>query len=240
MTMVDRTPNGYDRRLIPPDSSSSNPPGVLVPVKRPARSKTRLAGCLHEEARRKLVLALVDHVARTLAELEPDCRVLFVTNSSPVREIVLERGLDCTREPADPEDLADLVDRTVRSTLSECRGTLVLPVDLPLLKSETVGRILRRGRQSPVILVPDRKGGGTNALWRRTTRTVSCGWHGTHSFETHHRRALASGVEFRIMRPPDVTFDLDTPEDWNHLRERCDRLSTPLRDLVRNHANHGA
>lgn len=232
------TDDSYDSPP-PSNSQSTASPGILVPVKQPSQSKTRLAGCLNGTARRDLVLVMVDHMAKTLSDLSLDCRVLFVTESESVTRTVRKQGVECTNEPPDADGLAAVVDRVIETTLSDCRGTLVLPVDLPFLSSETVERLLHEGRRSTVILVPDRDGGGTNAIWRRSPAVLACGWHGTRSFETHRRRALANDVDVRVMRPPDVTFDLDTPRDWNHLRKRTDRLSVPLRDFVRAHANHG-
>lgn len=209
-----------------------NRPGVVVPVKPPGRSKTRLAPCLTREERRDLVLALVRYMAHTLGALEHDVEPLFVSDSERVRRLVGRAGIPCVPDPHGPGTPGEIVDRVIADRLGTAPGTLVLPVDLPLVSPDALDSLLRAGRDCSVVVVPDRTEEGTNALWRRSPSTPPCQWRGTRSFRAHRRAARRHGVDLRVMRPPVVTFDLDTPDDLETLRREEGSLPDPLRSVL--------
>lgn len=207
-------------------------PGVVVPVKSPAQSKTRLAACLSPTERRELLLALVRHMADTLAHLPCDAQPLFVSASEAVRRRVDRVGIPCVEDPPDAATPGEVVDRVIADRFAAAPGTLVLPVDLPLASPAALGSLLRAGRDVPVVMVPDRAGEGTNALWRRTPSTPPCQWRGTRSFRAHRRAARRRGIEHRVMHLPGITFDLDTPSDLEALRREGRSLADPLRNVL--------
>lgn len=207
-------------------------PGVVVPVKPPAKSKTRLAACLSPAERRELVLALVAHMADTLTQLPCDAQPLFVSESDPVHHRVDRAGIPCVSDPPDAGTPGEIVDRVIADRFAAAPGTLVLPVDLPLVSAAALGSLLEAGRDVPVVMVPDRAGEGTNALWRRTPSTPPCQWRGTRSFRAHRRAVRRRGIDHRVMHPPRITFDLDTPGDLEALRRGGRSLPDPLRSVL--------
>jgi len=208
-------------------------PPIVVPVQRPADSKTRLAERLDPRGRRRLTLALTEHVADRLVELTGEANPLFVTESPRVRSRVRARGLDCVEEPPEGDSPGAIVDGVLRRRTGGEGGALVLPVDLPLLRTTTVRTLLRAGRRDEVVLVPDRDHRGTNALWRRPPTVPACRWCGRSSFEAHRRAAERVDGSVRVMRPAAITFDLDTPDELDELLRRPSRLSPPLRRWAR-------
>lgn len=207
-------------------------PGVVVPVKAPGRSKTRLAPSLSREERRHLVLALVRHMVHTLVALTHDVEPLFVSDSRRVRRLAERGGIPCVPDPPGPGTPGEIVDRVIADRLETATGTLVLPVDLPLLSPGSLDSLLREGRDCQVVVVPDRAEEGTNALWRHTPSAPPCQWRGTRSFRAHRRAARRHDVELRVMRPPDITFDLDTPNDLETLRREEGSLPDPVRNVL--------
>lgn len=212
--------------------TGSNRPGIVVPVKSPENSKTRLASHLSPGERRELTLALVKHTARVLSRLAPDVRGLFVTDSPAVRRCASTMDVPSTGEPPATDTPGEIVDEVIADRFAGTPGTLVLPVDLPLLSTGAIRTVLRAGRENPLVLVPDRAGEGTNALWRRTPYAPRCQWEGTRSFTAHRRTARRHGLDPAVVRPPRITFDLDTPEDLRWLGRTDTSLSDRLSNVL--------
>ncbi len=207
-------------------------PGVVVPVKEPKNSKTRLASRLSPGERHRLTLALVNHTARVLKRLAPDVKGLFVTDSRAVRRCASKLDVPSTGEPPRAGNPGEIVDEIIADRFARAPGTLVLPVDLPLLSAGAIRTVLRAGRESPLVLVPDRAGEGTNALWRAAPAVPRCQWDGTRSFAAHRRRARRRGLDPVVVRPPRITFDLDTPEDLRRLSRTDVSVPDRLRGVL--------
>ena len=95
---------------------------------------------------------------------------------------------------------------------------LVVPCDLPLLTPAALARLLapvRRGAR--VSIAPDRAGTGTNALVVPAVPGLRFEY-GPGSFARHLRMARERGWALAACRLPELSFDLDAPED---LRTIC-------------------
>lgn len=192
---------------------------VLVPVRGLEAAKSRLGGALDAEERRALVEGLL---ARTVgaagaipgvvlvAVVSPDPEALALASrlgASSVRQVGsgLNEGLEAGREwarTADPDAL------------------LVVPADLPAVSEQTLATLVAAGRRAAtaggpgrptVLLVPDRAGSGTNALFLAPPDAIA------FRFERDSRRAHAelarrAGAVYRELGGP-LALDLDTPED---------------------------
>jgi 2-phospho-L-lactate guanylyltransferase len=66
-----------------------------------------------------------------------------------------------------------------------------------------------------IVLVPDRRGDGTNVLARPTGVTMSADY-GAASFWRHLQVALAVGKPVQVRRDPLLSIDIDTIDDCRH------------------------
>ena len=102
----------------------------------------------------------------------------------------------------------------------QAEAVLVLPADLPLLQAADVQDLIGRAHDPPVIVVsPDRKRSGTNALLMAPSGAIRYGF-GPDSFERHVRSAEASGARVEIIELPNLGLDLDAPEDLEIYKDR--------------------
>jgi 2-phospho-L-lactate guanylyltransferase len=63
---------------------------------------------------------------------------------------------------------------TMVAQMYSAQGVLILPSDLPLLSKEDVTRIIDLSLEPPVVVIaPDRRNEGTNALLIRPTGLIS-------------------------------------------------------------------
>ena len=71
-----------------------------------------------------------------------------------------------------------------------------------------------------VTLVPDRRDDGTNVL----RLPAGCDFHfayGPGSFRAHRAEAARLGLPVRVLRDPDLAYDVDWPADVDELGGRA-------------------
>jgi 2-phospho-L-lactate guanylyltransferase len=96
---------------------------------------------------------------------------------------------------------------------------LVAAGDLPLACAAAFDELCESDAASGVRLVPDRRGDGTNVLLCSPGSLPMC--FGAGSFAKHCDAAKAAGLAVQILAPPELTLDIDLPEDlevWARLK----------------------
>jgi 2-phospho-L-lactate guanylyltransferase len=98
-------------------------------------------------------------------------------------------------------------------------AVISLFADLPFIVADDIGGLL--ARMEPVVLGPDRRGEGTNAL---LLRFVGRGPEFTFAFgegslAKHLAEARRLGLGVGVHNAPGIAFDLDTPDDWSYFRQ---------------------
>ncbi len=193
---------------------------AVVPVKRFADSKCRLAGVLAPEARRQLSTAMLrDVLAALTATLGVD-RILLTTSEPSAA------SFGCSVIDDGGGDLNGAIDRAaVALEAAEVARMLVIAADIPLAAPAEIARVLAAGRKAPVVIVPDERGLGTNALLLSPPRAItSC--FGTGSRARHTAAARSQGLASKELRLPSLGFDVDEPGDLAQLaRATADRTT---------------
>jgi 2-phospho-L-lactate guanylyltransferase len=183
---------------------------VLVPVKRLAEAKTRLASALEPAARRALMRGLVEHVLDELAQVVQVQAVYVVTSDGEVDALARRRGVAVLSDAGLPwnEGLTHAID------LLRPRPEAVafISADLPLLRAHDVETLLAAapGRGAAIARATD---GGTNGLVLRPPDVLVPTFGVAGSAAVHAERARADGGEARIVDLAGLANDLDTPED---------------------------
>lgn len=107
----------------------------------------------------------------------------------------------------------------VNNTLDKCCDrVLVIPTDLPLLSGEDVQKVMNLGQTQPsVVIVPDRRQKGTNAL---LVNPVGCIRYrfGSCSANKHAAEAQKRNIPVIITQIPGINLDLDQEDDLELLK----------------------
>lgn len=184
---------------------------AVVPVKRFAAAKRRLAGVLGPEARQQLSAAMLRDVLAALTATPGLDRIVLAT-SEPTAA-----AFGCPIIDDGGGDLNAAIARV--ATTLEAAGVermLVLPADLPLATPQDIAQILVAGRTAQMVAVPDERAVGTNALLLSLPSEIApC--FGTNSRARHAAAARALGLASRELRLPSLGFDVDEPEDLARL-----------------------
>jgi 2-phospho-L-lactate guanylyltransferase len=187
--------------------SGLGPQVVLIPVKAFRDAKRRLGTTLDDDERRALVRSMATHVVSACRPLP----VAVVCDDEEVAQWASEVGATVMWEPGRGLNAA------VRAGVDRLFGTGTLWVtvahgDLP--------RARGLGRLEPfdgVTLVPDRRDDGTNVL-RLPAATDFRFAYGPGSFRTHLAEARRLGLPVRVVRNPDLAYDVDWPTDVAELQ----------------------
>ncbi len=193
---------------------------AIVPVKALHESKSRLRDVLTPVGRVELTREMLLNTLRELVEVHEIDRTLVVSADSKVLALARERGAEIIEERGPPSLNKALSQATAIASEMQAEAVLILPADLPLLQAADVRDLIGRAHDPPVVVVsPDRKCSGTNALLMAPPGAIKYGF-GPDSFERHVRSAEASGARVEIIELPNLGLDLDAPEDLEIYQDR--------------------
>jgi len=191
---------------------------AVVPVKRLAQAKHRLASVLEPEPRRQLAAAMLRDVLAALTATPGLDRIVLAT-SEPTAT-----AFGCPVVDDGGGGLNAAIARA--ATVAEAAGAermLVVAADVPLVTAPEIARVLAAGMEAPVIIVPDDKGLGTNALLLSPPAAIAPRF-GADSRKRHTAEAGNRDLPSRELRLPNLGFDVDEPADLARLaRATADR-----------------
>jgi 2-phospho-L-lactate/phosphoenolpyruvate guanylyltransferase len=180
----------------------SAPEVVLIPVKAFGEAKRRLGSALSDPDRIRLVRAMATQVVAACAPLP----VAVVCDDREVAQWASDLGAAVMWEPG--QGLNGAVRAGVeRLARAGARWITVAHGDLP--------RAHGLGVLAPfegVTLVPDRRDDGTNVL-RLPAGSDFRFAYGPGSFRSHRAEAFRLGLPVRVLRDPDLAYDVDWPAD---------------------------
>ena len=187
---------------------------AIVPVKPLRRGKSRLAGTLSEDERTHLNQLLLEHTLKTLTDLREIEQILVVSRDPAALSLARDHGARTVRETSGSPQLNTALTRaTVVAQVYATRGVLVLPADLPLMTPDDILSLIKRATKPPVVVIaPDRREEGTNALLISPAGLIDYDF-GPGSFKRHCERARQAGARLEVVTLPSLGLDLDLPED---------------------------
>jgi 2-phospho-L-lactate guanylyltransferase len=192
---------------------------AIVPVKPLRRGKSRLARILTEDERADLNRYLLAHTLETLSKIPEIEQVLVVSRDQAALSFAREYKARTVQENGAPHLNIALTRATIIAREYATRGVLVVPADLPLIRSEDVQVMLALVKDPPVVVVaPDRHHEGTNALLVCPAGLIEYDF-GPGSFDRHCERARIAGARLEIVELDSLALDMDLPEDLDLVSE---------------------
>lgn len=192
---------------------------ALVPVKPLQRGKSRLSGVLSNEERTALNHQLFIHTLKTLAEVPEIAQTLVISRDPAALALARDHGARTLQEEGTPELNTALRRATVVARAYAAGGLLVLPADIPLLNVKDLQKLIGLAHDPPVVvLAPDRRGDGTNALLTSPVGLISY-TYGPGSFHKHVDQVKLTGARLEICNLSSFALDLDIPEDLEMYRQ---------------------
>ncbi len=189
---------------------------AVLPVKRFAAAKSRLAESAVAAARPDLAAAMLADVLTALARSQEIERVIVVSGEPRARAAADAGRVDWIDDP-DDRGHSEAAARGVGEALSAGAGCVaLLPGDCPLLDESELDEALRGMSEGVVAVIPDRHGSGTNGLLLAPPDAIAPAF-GPGSRERHLRLAGEAGRRGRVAALASLALDLDTPDDLTEL-----------------------
>ena len=198
---------------------------ALIPVKPLEEGKSRLQGALDAGGRARLNTCLMNRMFDQAQDYPGPARTIVVSRSVAVLEAARRRGMHALAERGCDLNRA-LADATRRAMALGASGVMVLPVDLPLARSATLRRIVKRAEGRDCLIASDRHGSGTNLLLL-SPASPDLYRFGRDSFRKHRALAAARGLRVTIVREATLAMDVDDAADYRLWRSLADPMPCP-------------
>ncbi|MGA9397953.1 MAG: 2-phospho-L-lactate guanylyltransferase [Anaerolineaceae bacterium] len=190
---------------------------AIVPAKPFQTGKSRLGGILSDGDRLQLNTYLLRHTLSILRKVNAIDKILVISKDEQVLMIARQEGTDVLLETGKGGLNRALYQANNTLNKSEDR-IVVIPTDLPLMTPDDIEQLLAMGSHPPVVVVvPDRCHNGTNALLVNPAGSIRYRY-GQGSFNKHVEEARKRGINVIVPVLPDLTLDLDVPEDLDLLK----------------------
>jgi 2-phospho-L-lactate guanylyltransferase len=207
---------------------------ALIPVKRLAAGKSRLAATLGRESIEELTLAMLGDVVEAIDASGCVDRTVVVTPDPEVGEAARRFGAEA--RVADDPGLNAALDAASRALADPDGALLVILGDVAGARGEELAQLFAAAReaQGPVAVLAPARDGGTAALLRRPPDAIPNRF-GADSGKAHRAAAEEAGVRLVELPLPSLAIDLDRLEDARALAAGdapCPRTRRLLRRVL--------
>lgn len=187
---------------------------AVLPVKRFAAAKRRLAVGIDDERRKALAGAMLGDVLEAIGQARAVERTVLVSGDPIAQEIAAGAtpDVDVVPDPADEGHVVAALAGIARAEADGASCVVLLPGDCPLLDPRELDRLLTGVPGKYVAVVPDRHGTGTNGLVLSPPDAIQPAF-GEGSCDRHVSAARAARIPFAVEQMLSLALDLDTPAD---------------------------
>jgi 2-phospho-L-lactate guanylyltransferase len=185
---------------------------AVLPVKRFAAAKQRLAPGMGATHRAELAAAMLADVLEAIGETRSIERTVVVTAEPRAVELASAAGAELLADPDEGGHSGAALAGVARARELGAGRAVLLPIDCPLMAPRELERLLTGMPERYVGVVPDRHGTGTNALALGPPDAIEPSF-GEGSRARHVAAARAAGVPYGVEELPSLALDLDTPAD---------------------------
>ncbi len=185
---------------------------AILPVKRFAAAKQRLAPGIGSTHRAELATAMLEDVLEAIDAARSIERTLVVSSEPRAVEIATASGAEVVSDPDNGGHSGAALAGIARAKQLSASRVVLLPIDCPLLAPRELERLLTGMPDRYVAIVPDRHGTGTNALALSPPDAIEPSF-GEGSCARHVVAAREAGVPYAVEELSSLALDLDTPAD---------------------------
>jgi 2-phospho-L-lactate guanylyltransferase len=185
--------------------------GVVVPIRTFALANTRLAASLSPDAR----AALAQRLAEAVVHAAGNAPVVIVTSAPEVTRWAGMLGVEVIADPGSLDAAAHAGFGALAAR--DVHRVVVAHADLPF--AESFDSVTRDAGSPVAVLVPCQRDDGTPVLSVPAHAPIAFAY-GPGSFRRHIGAARAAGLAVRVVRDPQLGFDVDTVDDLQVLAAR--------------------
>jgi len=198
---------------------------AIIPIKPLRQGKSRLSSVLSEEKREELnefLLISTLNCVRNVPEIE---KIIVISYDPYALSIARDLGAHTVLESRRTDINRALRKATAAAKAFNSTRLIIIPSDLPLITEDDIFSILETAGEPPeMVIVPDRKFRGTNALYIDPIGAIKYNF-GDWSYKEHIEQAERKRIKIKKLVCENLSFDLDLPEDWDLLAQKINLIS---------------
>lgn len=184
---------------------------IITPVKRLSDAKSSLSPVLTPSQRRELVLFMLTDVLNAARDAPSLAGFAVVSPDDEVLDFARSKGAECIAEPG--LELNEALRFATHHMITKgATSMLIMPADLPLLKSSDIEKIVTMASSSKSVVIAPSNANGTNALFLRPPNIINLKFGG-ESFPKHVAESIRAGIKPQIYRSQTVSTDIDEIND---------------------------
>lgn len=188
---------------------------IVIPMKDPTLSKTRLDPQLSSPQRQALALSMFKTTLEFFNQHFAQHHLLVVTGSEYIANIAWNYGASVLIESQ--PGLRHALESAARwSVNNDFQSQLVIPADIAQLDRQEIHRLLSVHREVPSVVLCPADDQGTNALLTTPPNVIPF-LYGINSSLAHQQAAWERGVNCQLVNLPGLSLDIDTPDDLEQL-----------------------
>ena len=205
------------------------PVTILIPVKEPHHSKTRLSGLLSCSQRSELTANMLIRVIQAAVRSTVDDIVVAGSQFNSLKQLIEGREFGPVRwVDVLGQDLNNDVETASTIIKNSGRAYIYIPGDVPFITSNDIEDVVRTSVDGEnLVLVPSESDGGTNSMLIPPSSDF-IPLLGIDSFRRHCEYAERNTLDYRIIRPVGLGLDLDTEKDLG----RCEEIEPGFTDRL--------
>jgi 2-phospho-L-lactate/phosphoenolpyruvate guanylyltransferase len=193
-------------------------PWLLLPVKSLRRGKQRLKHVLSDAERLRLNEFLFRRMIAVAAAFPGLERTFVVSDATDSLQLAGALGASLIR--TESQDLNGALTEGHRELRKRgAKRILILPIDIPLTESSDLREIARIGERHHLVICPDHRRMGTNALFISGKPNFQFKF-GAQSYAGHQLEARRCGSEPALHYNVRIAMDIDDPVDLEVLAMR--------------------
>jgi 2-phospho-L-lactate guanylyltransferase len=189
---------------------------ALIPVKGFRNAKQRLGPLLDGAERELFAEVMFCDVLKQVLKARGLAQTFVVTGDDKVAEITTSLGAQLIREKVERGETDAIDFARLELKQSGCEAVLVIPGDLPLVRSGDIEEVLAKIPDEAslpfALLVPSHDRMGTNALLLAPPDIIKLRF-GYDSFSYHMSQVSAQGLPARFIENERIALDIDEPKD---------------------------
>ena len=174
---------------------------------------------------------IIERVISIFQHNNVDVHVVVGHHRDEVRTTIKNPNVTIIENPDYEHGMFTSVQAGVLDLGSDYDGFFIMPVDIPLVRPETIARLLSESEQNTDKIIYPVFGGhrGHPPFVPASLISAILGWNKDGGL-----KAVLSGYENKALQVPvpdeNILFDVDTPEDYQELLNRFQRIQIPTDD----------
>lgn len=194
---------------------------AVIPVKPLKRLRVEHNNLLTDEEWSKLNTGMLESIIRAIRNVHGVKEILVVSKDTYLLSIARDLHVKTLQEDSGSDINSALMRASTVASMYKSHSLLVLAADLPLITTEDVETFINISSQQPeMVIAPDRRNIGTNAIFLNPNNIQYRFQFGGNSFDKHLSEAQRLQYHIAISDLKSLRIDIDSPEDFEWIKKQ--------------------